>query len=154
MAKTKEKKESKVMKVLASRLNIRAWGDADRIKSGAGFIGVSLKRIFSPDPNRPVETFEAAQKRLKLTDKDLLARQHSFLRFSVAFLVLAIGLFLYAIYHFIFGTVHAGILTSALTMVAAAMAVRYHFWYFQIKCRKLGCTFNEWFHEGLMGKKS
>ena len=39
------------------------------------------------------------------------------------------------------------------TLIALVLAFRYHFWYFQMKQHKLGCTFNEWYRQGLLGEK-
>lgn len=128
--------------------------DWERVKAGGQFIETGVKKIFVPSPSRPVETFEEAQARMKLTDADLAARCRSLYRMSIAMACLSGALFIYVFYHIFYGSLHAAFLTFALTLLAAALSFRYHFWYFQIKSRKLGCTLHEWFRQGLMGDKS
>jgi intracellular multiplication protein IcmV len=38
-----------------------------------------------------------------------------------------------------------------VSLVAFANAFRAHFWYFQTKQRKLGCTIQEWLNAGVGG---
>lgn len=128
--------------------------DWDRIKAGGQFIESGAKKLFVPDPSRPVETFDEAQHRMKLTETDLASRARALYRLSIMMACLAIFLFVYFFYHIFYGTWHAAFLTFALTLLALAISFRYHFWYFQIKSRKLGCTFREWYRQGLMGDQS
>lgn len=150
----KKEKTSKFKKLTTRIINIREWADVGRIKDGAQFIKTGIKTLFVPSPSTPAESFEAAQKRLKLSADDMVARSRALLRLSILMLILTLILISYAIYHVIFGTFHSALLTLALSFVSASMAFRYHFWYFQIKSRKLGCSIQEWFQEAIMGKKS
>jgi intracellular multiplication protein IcmV len=51
------------------------------------------------------------------------------------------------------GSIKAFIVSLVVTLIALILAYRYHFWYFQMKQRKLGCTFSEWYKQGLFGEK-
>lgn len=150
----KNKSQSKFRALFNRIFNVRAWIDWDRIKAGGQYIEAGAKKIFVPAPSRPVETFDEAQHRLKLSEADLAARARVLYRMSVMMACLAVCLFLYVFYHIVYGTWHAALLTFALTLLASAMGFRYHFWYFQIKSRKLGCTVREWYRQGLMGDQS
>ena len=150
----KNKSKSKFKILFARIFNIRAWMDWDRVKAGGEFIETGTKKIFTPSPEHPKETFEEAQQRLKLTNEQVVARGRSLYRLSMMMACLSFALFIYIFYHIIYGTIHAALLTFALSSLSAAISFRYHFWYFQIKSRKLGCTFNEWYRQGLMGDKS
>lgn len=148
------KKQSKVGKLLRRMFNVREWIDWSRIKAGGEYISKGAKQVFIATPMHPVESFAEAQRRLKLTDDNVAIRGRALLRTSLIMLCLAILLFCYTIYHFIWGSIHSGILSFSLFLLSMGFAFRYHFWYFQITQRKLGCTFNDWVRQGLMGKKS
>ncbi len=149
----KKNKSLKITLFLKRIFNVRDWIDWERVKAGGKYISKGVEGIFVISATRPVETFEEAQARMKLTDSALASRARALLQLSIVLVCLAVLLFVYAIYHFMYGTVHAGILTFSLMLLSMALAFRYHFWYFQIKTRKLGCSFREWFRQGLKGDK-
>lgn len=153
MANNKQKK-SKTVATLKRRFNFQEWGDWGRIKGGGEYIANGARQIFVPTPTHPVETFDEAQKRLRLSDESLIARSRALWRTSVVMAGLAMVLFCYGTYHVVYGTLHSGILSFSLTFLSLAFAVRYHFWYFQISQKKLGCTLWQWFYQGLLGKKT
>lgn len=151
---TNKKTKSKIGGLLRRIFNVREWIDWNRIKSGGEYISKGAKQVFIATPVHPVESFSEAQRRLKLTEDSITARGRALLRTSLLMACLAILLFCYAIYHFIWGTIHSGVLSLSLSVVSIAFAFRYHFWYFQITQRKLGCNLRDWVRKGLMGKKS
>lgn len=151
----KKNKSGSKFKTLLNRIfNVRAWMDWDRMKTGGKFLEEGAKKLFVPRPARPVETFEEAMQRMKLTEADLALRRRALFRMSIMMACLSMGLLIYFFYHIFYGSLHAAFLTLALSLLAAALGFRYHFWYFQIKSRKLGCTFHEWYRQGLMGDPS
>ena len=158
----KKKFGSRIARVFVSIINIPYWFDWERMKSFTGFVGNIFKRLFMAETekdadeaaNPPLtESFDTAQKELKLSDDDLLIRQKALHRLSILMATFAVGIFIYAIYHFFFGTFLAGILSLVIMMVALALAFRYHFWYYQIKNRKLGCSLDEWLKKGFLRAK-
>ena len=55
------------------------------------------------------------------------------------------AIFLYFLYLSVFRhNLMGACMTFSLTLYGLSQAMRYHFWYFQIQSRKLGCTFQEW----------
>lgn len=144
---------SRIGRLLTQIFNFRAWFDWDRLKSFTLYLLQGIKKLFVPQRPTESESFEAAQKRLNLTEQDLLKRQKGLLRVSIFMLLFAIFFFGYAIYHFIYLQLLGGILSLVVMTIALVLAFRYHFWYFQIKKRKLGCSIHEWFRQGLMGDK-
>jgi intracellular multiplication protein IcmV len=56
-------------------------------------------------------------------------------------------------YQLFYGSYQAAIVSFIILWIALVLAFRYHFWYFQIKNRKLGCTVYEWYR-GLLGDKN
>ena len=149
----KKKSGSRIGRVLSRIINIRVWLDWDRMKSFARYLKQSFKQAFIPRKAKKNESFNAAVSHLNLTAADLKIKQNSLYRLSIIMTVAASLIFVYAGYHLFYGTFRAFSVSLVITMIALVLAFRYHFWYFQIKSRKLGCTFQEWFRQGLLGGK-
>ena len=90
------------------------------------------------------ETFAEAMARLDLTEADILIKQRAFLRLTLVFLAMSAVALIYAIYLFWEGGVWSGAIAFVLGLVGLGYAFRYHFWFFQVKQRRLGCTVREW----------
>lgn len=147
------KHRSRTGRVIARIINIPMWIDWERMKSISWYLWSGFKKFFVPQKNISKESFKEIQHRLHLNDSDLMARQIGLLRLSKLMLCGAILLFGYTIYLFADGGWRGGVVGLIVTAIAIVLAFRYHFWYFLIKERKLGCTFQEWYKQGLMGEK-
>ena len=91
------------------------------------------------------ETFAQAMQRLNLTDVDVAKNCRTHLNLAIFYLICAVALFIYTIY--LFGWhdyLIAPVVSLVLTILMLAFAYREHFWYFQMKKHKLGCSFKEW----------
>ena len=132
--------------------DFRTWADVDRIKESGAFITSTLKCFFIPQKAANPETLETVMRNLKLSKEDLEKRRKALYRLSLFMLLLTLCLFVYFLF-LLMGTYYrACLITFGITSIALALSFRYHFWYFQITKGKLGCTFREWFKEGLLGK--
>ena len=151
--KSESKSESRIGGVLSRIINIRSWSDWDRMKSFTLYLFNGIKKFMVPQKNVESESFEAAKKRLNLTDTDILRRQAGLLRVCWLMLLFAFGLLCYSMYHFFYLNLLGGFLSLIVMCIALILAFRYHFWYFQMKERKLGCSFREWYQQGLRGNK-
>lgn len=133
-------------------VDVASWVNLDQLKLYGKSISDIGKGLFIPQHALRNETYEQALRRLKLTEAEVNKKADDLYRLSILFCTIAICLFIYAIYLLI---EHKSILAVAislvLTAVTLAKAFNYHFWVFQIKKRHLGCTFREWFMEGLLG---
>lgn len=79
----------------------------------------------------------------------LSKREKDFKNLFILFLmILALGMlyFLYAVLHQLWTE---ALLVLCFCMFISALCFRYHFWWMQVKKRKLGCTFDEWKAEAL-----
>jgi len=130
---------------------IRFWSDSDRTKSFYQYILAMFNRLFSLRPKPVSESFEQAAKRLNLSDESLLKKQQALLRLSILMGVMGTGIFYYSIYQWFHGTIEAVLLSLMVSSLAWIFAFRYHFWYFQIKQKKLGCSLRDWFNDGFLG---
>lgn len=132
---------------------VKKWADVDRTKRTTRGLIDSFKNLFIARESTRTESLQDAMQRLNLSEADLRAQRQNFLRLALIMTTVAVGIFIYALYRFIQLNFLTGFISLIIMMLALTLAFRYHFWYFQLKKGKLGCTFSEWFYEGLLGKK-
>ena len=118
----------------------------DELKEPTRVLCTNCKGVLSPIPAKPAvdETVEEAMKRFNVKEQDLQDISYTYLFFAGLFLVFGLGLFGFGIYLLLNSFYAAAILAIAFTVFLLSQAFKYHFWHFQIKFRKLGCTFAEW----------
>lgn len=134
-------------------VNFPQWMGWGQISSAGKTIKETGQSLFEkPKANRQ-ESFEQAVARMHLSEKDLQQRMQTFLRMTMIYGAFALALFAYVIYLVITAHFAAAFLSLILTVLALTLAFRQHFWYFQIKQRKLGCTVKEWFNSTFRGKQ-
>lgn len=148
-----KKNTSRTKRVLMRIIKVREWGDVARVQAMTTYLVTSIRRFFIPQKADHGEAFETAKSRLKLTDTQLLTKQKGLFRAAIMMLVAGLCIFIYALYHLSHGNKLASFLSIIIMLVAFMLAFRYHFWYFQIKEKKLGCTLQEWFKQGILGEK-
>ncbi|HAT7073822.1 TPA: type IV secretion protein IcmV [Legionella pneumophila] len=149
----KKKSGSRIVRVITRIINVRKWVDWDRMKSFTLYLVNGVKRLFVPQEPTHVESFDEAVKKLKLNEADLIIKQKALFRLSVIMVIAAFMLLIYTGYQLFYGSWKATIISLVVVMIALVLAFRYHFWYYQIKQRKLGCTVKEWYRQGLLGEK-
>lgn len=134
--------------------NPLGWLGYNELKVYNQYIWSSIKDITTkPTPQRS-ETYEEAMARLNVTDQEVQQTGQRYLQYALAFVVLAGIAFAAAFYLLIeHGTFAGLILALASTALLLTQAFRFHFWYFQISQRRLGCTFQEWW-QSLSKKES
>jgi intracellular multiplication protein IcmV len=149
----KKQAGSKIVKVFSRIINVRTWADWDRVKFYTTYLGEGISRLFVPVKAKEIESFDAAMSRLNISEADLLVKQNALLRLSRLMVAIAVLIFAYCGYHLFQGAFRAAIISFIVMLIALVLSFRYHFWYFQIKKRKLGCTLSEWWRQGLMGER-
>lgn len=151
----KKPSHSRTFTLISRILNVRRWFDWERIRSFTLYLGNGLKRMMQVKSiqNQGKASFDEAVKKLEISDTALLEKQKSLYRLSLLMTLAAGLIFIYAGYQLIWGSFKAFILSLIVTLIALALAFRYHFWYYQIKEHKLGCTIQEWLQKGLLRKK-
>jgi len=142
-----------IKRVAKPFVDIPAWVGYDQLKDNAKKIGKNIRDLFVPQKAERTETFEEALARLKLTEADLMARQKEFKRLVIIFSLMGLIILGYTFYLFMEGSFRGGIASFALSCLVFSYTFRYHFWLFQIRQRKLGCTLREWLDSGFIGGK-
>lgn len=123
----------------------RKASDYDRMAQSSEFIKTALKRLFVPQHAKRKESFTEAMQRLNITETQVQNKQRAFKRLAMIMLSVALLILGYSFFRIIQGHWHAVIFSLVLMMIVLVLAFRYHFWFFQLKQRKLGCTLEEWF---------
>lgn len=149
-----KKTENKTVNTVKRLFNVRAWLDFDRTKSWTEYLANGFRKMFIPQKEKHEESFKQAVKRLNLDSKELHSRQQSLLYMSILMVFIALGLIVYGVILLMGAHYYATFISALIAVIALVLAFRYHFWYFQIKHQKLGCTVKEWFKQGLLGEKS
>ncbi len=131
-------------RMLKPLVNFPRWMGLAQIRANAAAIFRSFQDLRMHRPEVRKETFEEALVRLNLTEQDLKERMKTCLTLMILYAFAALCFLIYTIYMIVHG--HLGmIIGSMLTALMAVFAYRESFWYFQMKTRKLGNTFKDWF---------
>ncbi len=125
-------------------VRVDKWMSWDYLSETANHFKSLCVDIVVPKQANTVETFEEAMQRLDLTEADLKERQKEFTKLCYFFLALALIVICYALYTAFTGAMLASLISFCLALYALTQAFRFHFWLFQIKNRKLGCSIKEW----------
>jgi len=137
----------------------RGASDYKRVISTTKSLKTTLARLFIPAKKpEQSEEFAAAVARLGLSAEELAKKKKGFLYLALMCLGLALIIFSYALYLLLQSHWRGGAVAVVVCLLVTTLAFRYHFWYFQLKQCKLGCTLKEWLTEGLLkrfiGKKT
>lgn len=136
-----------LFKKVGSRLidvRVDKWMSWDYLGETSERFRVLLLDIVIPKKATRAETFEEAMVRLELTEEDLKERKLEFSRLFYFFIILSALIVSYGLYLAFTGSMISSLICFGLAIYALAQAFRFHFWLFQLKQRKLGCTIKEW----------
>lgn len=123
------------------------------IKDNAGAITEGTRGIFSVQKEQHHESFEQAKARLHLSEADILERKQGFLKLAIIMGAFGFMVLLYTVYLLWNHSFGGGMLAFVVCLLCFATACRYHFWYFQVKNHKLGCSMKEWLNAKVGGDK-
>jgi intracellular multiplication protein IcmV len=128
-----------------SAVNVPGWIGLRGIKENAKGLWSGIKVLLLPSKNiAGEETFAQAVERMNLTEEDLANRSRHLGHHAIIYLFFAILCFSYAIYLLIDIKILSSMLVVLITAFFVLKAYISFFWRFQIRQRKLGCTFKEW----------
>lgn len=147
-----KEKDSATNNLIKAFFNPRAWSSYDMMIEIFEYLRDAVARIFLPSPKKNFQKLDDVMIKLSLSEKDIEARKKSFFRMSIILFALSILIFIYTMYYLLYQEYLVVIIGTVVTMLGLSFSFRYHFWYFQLKKGKLGCTFQEWFREGFLGE--
>ena len=125
-------------------INAKAWLAYDEVKRGFNTVGDTVNELLTVAEPEHEESFDEAKQRLDLSDGKLKEQGQAFKRMSMIFLIFAGILLVIAFVFLATQGIYGFLICLLLSLIGLANAFRYHFWYFQVKQKKLGCTVNEW----------
>lgn len=132
--------------------DISSWMSKDFLVAPAVDLSEKTKRLFIVQQSSKAESFEMAVNRLNISEQALLTRLIEMRRMFFLFLLIGLGLLIYGVLSLLQGFFLSFFICAGLTCFAFSMAFKYHFWIFQIKQRRLGCSLREWLKGTLWGK--
>ena len=148
------KKQSQTGKLLRSIFNPRVWMDYDQVRDSTKYLKDGIENIYTlKEKVRGDQSFEEAIREQGIDPDHIELQKKSLLRISLFMVVISIGVFIYAALHLVNKNFHASAASFVIFLVVLSMAFRYHFWYYQLKAKRLGCTVREWFICGVCGAK-
>jgi len=132
-------------------LNIFQWSNYTNIAHMTSQLVRFSNTIFIIHPSRSTANFSEVVTQFHLTENDLIRRAQYFGKL-ISFWLFVFGVVcLYALYLIIKGVWLGVLSTVILAIMILCQVFRYHFWLFQLKQRRLGCSFDEWF-QAFLGK--
>lgn len=145
-------KQGRIKRAVKPFVNVTYWVNYDEHKSTWSKLLASVTSLLFPtlEPKRK-ETFEQAVQRMNISERGLATRQKQCLSFAVLFFIAGVILLVYTASLLLNKEFAASFLGIGVTSLVFTYAFRYHFWYFQIKNRRLGCSLAEWWSSKLKG---
>lgn len=140
-------------KITKSFFNVPKWIGYRQLVETTRWVYDLTKKNFIPEEKTTEESFTNALLRLKLTEADLLQRLAEFKRLMWVWVTLFVLCFAYCIHLLSEGSLRGFFPCLGLLLVILTQVFRYHFWIFQIKNRRLGCTFRDWFSAYFFNRK-
>jgi len=127
-------------------VNVKGWSSWITVKDNAKTITGILKDV-KTEAEKPVvkATFAETVKKFGLSESDLNARMKSYFRVAVLCAILGLAAFCWTIFLLSKLMFLSSLMALSLSALMFAYAFREHFYYFQIKQKRLDCTFSEWF---------
>lgn len=153
MKKKAKERLKKTGKTVRKYFNPANWMGYSHIETSADMIKQTVADIFIPPESGVEDDFSETVEQLGLSPEILKSKQKALMRLCVFLVFLMLIVLSYSSYQLYQGHYRAFIPSLVLSFVCLAFAFRYHFWYFQIKVQRLGCTFQEWLNYVLSGKK-
>lgn len=139
-------------KTIGGGLNVKNWVGYDNLKDNTRVVGHLAKGVFKREQKEPIkESFDEALKRLNLSEDDLKQRMKTAKQVTLFCLSLSGLILLYTLYLLSKGQLLSSVMSLMLTCISGVYALREHFNLYQMRQRRLGCSFQEYV-SSLIGK--
>ncbi len=142
-----------IKKIIKPAVDVPKWVDYQQLVKNNRSIFSFIKKFFIPEQAKIQESFEEALSRLKLTSADLMQRRKEFSRLMWIWIFLFLINIAYSIYLLHHHSYRGFYPCLGISIIILTQVFRYHFWLFQIKQRRLGCSFRNWLNGQFIGKK-
>lgn len=132
-------------------VDVPTWMGAKQLAEMTRGVGESVKLLFLVKKPTSEESFTEALQRYNLTEEDVGQRIRAFVIFSIFWLGVSVAVLLYGIYLAGLGSWFGFLACLGISLISLAQAFYYHFWMFQMKQRRLGCSWREWWNASFSG---
>ena len=124
--------------------DVSSWLGTAEIKKNTSNLKSLAVTLFTVEKPQRRETFDEAVARYQLSEEDIKKRQQAFFQLAMLYLAgFTLDIF-YVIYLFSTQRYMPAAMGLAFSGVLFSMFFRQHFWYTQMKNRRLGFTFQQW----------
>ena len=138
-------KRKPIKKFFKSFVDVKRWSSYDEVSANTKNTWSLFRKLVSRGTNETRhETYEEAIVRLGLNETQVVTRKNNFLYSFLVYAAFALGFFIYFIYLLVHLRLLAAGLSIILIVLMSLAAYREHFWYMQMKKKKLGCNFHDW----------
>ncbi len=139
----------RVAKTKTSVSNAVEWGIFTSVLGMCKDIILTIFMPWKKESRGPAETYEDAMIRMRLSEADINDRKKMFFQQTVIYVVVGLAVIAYGVYLAFQKEILSMILAFTVAALAISYAFRSHFWLFQLKQKKLGCTFKEYLDSSL-----
>ena len=133
-------------------VRVDKWVSWEYLTETADRFRLLLVDVVVPKKATYSETFSEALERLEINEEDIEQRKQEFTRLFYFFLIMSVGIIIYGLIMAFRGGMVASLISFCLSLYTLSQAFRFHFWLFQVKHRKLGCTLKEWFNSEIISE--
>lgn len=138
-------------KSLASNLNFKQWMGFSNLKQSTNAI-YEMYRDLKPkqttsktDPQGQHQSFEELMVQNGITEQELNRRMRNSFRAFIVYLLCLMVVTIYSLFLLLGKHYETALFSGVLVLVFLSFTFREHFNYFQMKERRLGCSFKDWF---------
>jgi len=133
---------------------VTGWLSFGFLKGNTVSLWRGIKQVLSfREKAERAETFEQAMYRLGLTEKDIAERYKNTRTQLFVYLSLSIAIFIYAIYISVVASLVTSVICFIIGSACLVKAISQHFWMYQIRQRRLGCSIKEYFYAQQKGTR-
>jgi len=134
-----------------TKLGVRRAVAYDEIKDNTRYIFRVVKG-FARVGGKRTQGYQSFED-MPYSEVEIQTSRENFKKLAITYFAIFILSLLYILYNLINHNTVTAILSVCFSLACLSMAFRYHFWVFQIKVRRLGCSFKDYFHY-LLGKEA
>ena len=123
----------------------------DELKGNTSYI-VSIVKGFANVGGKRSKGYQSFED-MPFTEAEIKESRENFKKLAITYFAIFVLSVFYILYNLINHNMITAILAVCFSLACLSMAFRYHFWVFQIKVRRLGCSFKDYF-QYLLGKEA
>lgn len=124
--------------------DVPRWIGVEQYKRTNKTLFAYLKDAFRKTDSSRNEQFDEAMQRMQLTEEDLRVTLKCHVRNFYIMAFVAMLLSIYGIYLLLEGAFSAALIDFVVILFVGVRVFQFNFWAYQIKTRRLGCTFRDW----------